>query len=115
MSDALDPAYQKASSLRNYAEMLDTLLVPKENGNLDWNAVKSPEFGGCTTVRVGFEQVYKSMKPNHKHAGKATTDALTLARKGVGVSACHNRLHITARAHSHRAIVRSTSRQAWTA
>ncbi|KAI0742067.1 hypothetical protein C8Q80DRAFT_1110850 [Daedaleopsis nitida] len=84
MSDALDPAYHKASSLRNYAEMLDTLLVAKENGRLDWNAVKSPEFGGCTTVRVGFEQVYKSIKPNHKHAGKATTDALTLARKGVG-------------------------------
>ncbi|KAI0793599.1 hypothetical protein C8Q74DRAFT_1314667 [Fomes fomentarius] len=83
VSDALDPGFQKASTLRYYAEMLDRLLVPREGGGQDWDAIRSYEPGGCRDVKVGLQEICKSIKLNHKHAGNATNTALNHAKKGA--------------------------------
>lgn len=80
-----DPGYQKASALRTYADMLDTLLIAGENGSPDWMAIKSHETSGCIAVRIAFEQIQKSIKLDHKHAGGATRRALAFAKKGIEV------------------------------
>ncbi|KAI0699639.1 hypothetical protein C8T65DRAFT_709898 [Cerioporus squamosus] len=83
MTDVHDPGYQQASTLRKYAEMLDTMLSSGDDRRPDWDTIKSYENGGCIAVRVGFEQILKSIKPDHTCAGHATRHALDFAEKGI--------------------------------
>lgn len=66
--------------------MLDALLTPGDDGRLNWNEIRSHQAGGCIAAKVGFDEVYKSIKPNHKYARQATSTALSLSRKGFQVS-----------------------------
>ncbi|KAI1785908.1 hypothetical protein LXA43DRAFT_975985 [Ganoderma leucocontextum] len=87
--DTRDPAWQKASALREHAETLSMLLTAGPGGRPDWTTIKSPEAGGCADIWVNLEEIEKALKKK-KNAGKPTERALALTRKGIDYA---HRLH----------------------
>ena len=86
----IDRGYKYADVLRKYADTLDTLLTPDEEGRRDWNAIKSPDMGGCHSIRIGIEQkVLKRLqmysRSGNESTGEATSRAIQFGQKGIKV------------------------------
>ena len=84
-SDAKDPAYYQAETLRVQAEALDVLFTSGEGGGPNWNDVMSRGTGGCEFICNSLGHVLDRVQPNHRHAGNATTHAIHFARRGIEV------------------------------
>ena len=107
LTDVNDPGYQRAATIRTLAENLHFLLTISSDGRLDWNAIKSHEAGGCTDIKVRFDQVIKSLQRNNRHAGQATSTAVGLARKGKDVCPLSSTLLQSATEISHGSMPRN--------
>ncbi|KAI0666903.1 hypothetical protein C8Q78DRAFT_1082786 [Trametes maxima] len=82
--DLLDPAYQKASTLRELAEGLVSLLTSGSGGGPDWTTIKGSDgLDGCTGIRVSFEQALRDLGRAGKHVGAATQEAIDFAKQGI--------------------------------
>ncbi|KAI0644338.1 hypothetical protein C8Q79DRAFT_141228 [Trametes meyenii] len=82
--DVLDPAYQKASTLRELAEGLVSLLTSGTGGGPDWSTIKGSDgLDGCTGIRVSFEQALRDLGRAGKHVGAATQEAIDFAKQGI--------------------------------
>ena len=86
----IDRGYKYADVLRKYADTLDTLLTPDEQGRRDWDAIKSPDMGGCHSIRVGIEQkilkrLQKYSRSGNESTGEATSQAIQFGQKGIEV------------------------------
>ena len=86
----IDRGYKYAGVLREYAESLDTLLTLNEEGRHDWDAIKSPDVGGCPGIRIGIEEnilkhLQKSNRSDNESTGEATSQAIQFGKKGIEV------------------------------